>query len=156
GSHYPGSVNYSAAFNSTGNYGIPGITSLDTNGNSQNFGINWGAFLTGFPTLSVGYQQGHSNYSLYGTNENGSSSFRSFTVSSTYNLFGFGLSAGLSHGSSDALIPGVLIGDQTATTNSDNTTFAFAASHPLPWNGTFTSTFNRTNLNSDYLGYTFN
>src|SRR5262249_1466028 len=108
------------------------------------------------PTLSVGYQQGHSNYSLYGTNENGSSSFRSFTVSSTYNLFGFGLSAGLSHGSSDALIPGVLIGDQTATTNSDNTTFAFAASHPLPWNGRFTSTFNRNNLNSDYLGYTFN
>ncbi len=45
GSHFPGSVNYSTAFNSTGNYGIPGISSLNTNGNSQNFGINWGEFV---------------------------------------------------------------------------------------------------------------
>ena len=62
GSHFPGSVNYSTAYNSTGNYGIPGISSLDTNGNSQSFGINWNAFVPGLPTLSVGYQQGNNDY----------------------------------------------------------------------------------------------
>ena len=156
GSHFPGSVNYSAAFNSTGNYGIPGISSLDTNGNSQNFGINWNAFVPGLPTLSVGYQQGNNNYSLYGTNETGSANFRSFNLTSSYSLLGFGLTGGFSHGVSDALIPGVIIGDQTATTNSDTTSYVFDVSHPLPWSGTFSSGFNRTDLNSDYLGYTFN
>jgi hypothetical protein len=156
GSHFPGSVNYSAAFNSTGNYGIPGISSLDTNGNSQNLGINWNAFVPGFPTLSVGYQQGNSNYSLYGTNENGSSNFRSLNVSSTYNFYGFGLGAAVSHSVSNALIPGVVVDAQTATTNSDSTSYIFTASHAMPWNGSFSTSFNRTDLNSDYLGYLFN
>ncbi len=126
GSHFPGSVNYSTAFNSTGNYGIPGISSLNTNGNSQNFGINWGAFVPGLPTLSVGYQMGSSNYYLYGTNESGNAKFNSFNLSSNYNLFGFGLSGGISHGNSDSLIPGVIIGGQTATANSDSTSYVFS------------------------------
>lgn len=156
GSHFPGSVNYSANYNSTGNYGIPGITSLNTNGNNQTFGINWGAFVPGLPTLSVGYQQGNSNYSLYGTNENGNSDFKSLNINSSYNLFGFALSGGLTHGTADALIPGVVIGGQTANSNSDSTSYVFSATHALPWDGTFSTSFNRTNLNSDYLGYTFN
>src|SRR5208283_1097339 len=31
GSHFPGSVTYSDSYNSTGNYGIPGISSFNTN-----------------------------------------------------------------------------------------------------------------------------
>ncbi|MGD0632042.1 MAG: hypothetical protein ABR987_22140, partial [Terracidiphilus sp.] len=53
GSHFPGAVTYAANYNSTGNYGIPGITSLNTDGNNQTFGINWGAFVPGLPSLSV-------------------------------------------------------------------------------------------------------
>jgi len=156
GSHFPGSVNYSAAFNSTGNYGIPGINSLDTNGNNQSFGINWGAFVPGYPTLSLGYQMGNSNYYLYGTNESGSSEFKSFNVNSTYTLAGWGLTGGFAHGNSDAQIPGVVIGGETATSTADSTSYVFGASHAFPWNGNFNVNFNRTDLNSDYLGYAFN
>ncbi len=156
GSHFPGSVNYSANFNSTGNYGIPGISSLNTNGNNENFGLNWAAFVPGLPTLTFGYQQGSNNYSLYGTDESGNSHFRTFNVTSSYNLFGFGLTGAVSHGTSEALIPGVVIGGQTATSNSDNTTYAFNLSHPLPWNGNFTASFNRSDIDSNYLGYSFN
>ena len=156
GSHFPGAVNYSANFNSTGNYGIPGISSLNTNGNSQTFGINWGEFVPGLPSLSLGYQQGNNDYTLYGANESGSSHFRSFNLSSSYNLFGFGLTGAISHGTSEALIPGVVIGGQTATSNSDDTNYGLSVAHSLPWNGTFTSSFNRSNINSDYLGYSFN
>ena len=156
GSHFPGSVNYSTAYNSTGNYGIPGITSLDTTGNSQNFGINWGAYLPGLPTLSVGYQMGDSNYHLNGSDDNGSSNFKSFHVDSNYTLFGFGLGAGIAHSTSEAVIPGVIVGGENTMSNSDSTTYTFSASHQLPWNGTFSTAFNRTDLNSDYLGYRFN
>ena len=156
GSHTPGSVNYAAAFNSTGNYGIPGITSLNTNGNNQTFGINWGIFEPGYPTLSAGFQMGNSNYSLYGTNENGGANFKSFNIDSSYTLAGFGLSAAVIHGTSNSLIPGVILGGETATADSDSTSYVFSASHQLPWNGNFNTSFNRTDLNSDYLGYTFN
>jgi hypothetical protein len=156
GSHFPGSVNYNTNYNTTGNYGLPGIASLNTNGNNQSFGIGWGAFVPGLPTLSVGYQMGSSNYSLYGTNENGSSDFKSFNVNSNYNIAGFGLGAGVSHGTSNALIPGVILGGQSETSSSESTSYVFSASHAMPWNGSFSSNFNRTDLNSDYLGYSFN
>lgn len=157
GSHFPGSVNYTTTYDSTGNYGIPGIASLDTNGNSQGFGVTWSALLPDYPTLTVGYQQGSNNYSLYGANQDGNSRFRSLFVNSTYNFHGFGLGGGVSHGSSDALIPGVIVGDnQEARSNSVNTSYNFNVSHQLPLSGTWNASFNRTDLNSDYLGYTFN
>ncbi len=49
-----------------------------------------------------------------------------------------------------------MIGGQTATSDSDNTNYSINVSHPLPWNGIFTTSFNRSDINSDYLGYTFN
>ncbi len=110
GSHFPGSVNYSTAYNNTGEYGIPGLNNYSTNGNSQNFGVNWGAFVPGLPTLSVGYQMGTSRYNLYGTNENGSSDFRGFNITSSYNLAGFGLTGAVMHSNSDSVIPGVIVG----------------------------------------------
>jgi hypothetical protein len=156
GSHFPGSMTYQTNYNTTGNYGIPGITSLNTNGNNQSFAVGWGAYVPGLPTLTAGYQQGSSNYTLYGTNESGNSDFRSVFLTSTYTLAGFGLSAGFSHGDSSALVPGVIVDEQTATSHSDSTTYVFSASHQLPWNGSISSNFNRTNLDSDYLGYAFN
>ncbi len=156
GSHFPGSVSYTAGFNNTGNYGVPGVTGLNTNSNNQGFAVGWGAFLPGLPTLNVGYQQGSENYSIYGSNQTGNSAFRSFNLNSNYVLAGFLLGAGFSDGSSHALIPGVLINGQETESTSDNKTFNFSAGHRLPWNGNFSSSFNRTDLNSDYLGYSFN
>jgi hypothetical protein len=156
GSHFPGFVDYYNNYDTTGNYGIPGIASLNTNGSNQGFGIGWGAYLAGLPTLTVGYQMGSNNYSLYGTNENGSSNFKSFNLNSSYSIAGFGLGAGIAHGTANALIPGVILGGQSETSNSDTTSYVFSASHPLFWNGSFSSNFNRTNLNSNYLGYSFN
>jgi len=156
GSHFPGSVSYATNFNTTGNYGIPGITSLNTNGNNQNFGISWGAYVPGLPTLTAGYQQGSSNYTLYGTNENGNTNFDSFHLDSRYYIAGFGLSAAFAHGNSDSLIPGVVVGGQSATSNADTTSYVFGVTHNFPWNGNFSLNFDRTDLDSNYLGYAFN
>jgi hypothetical protein len=71
-------------------------------------------------------------------------------------LAGFGLSAGIQHSVGDALVPGVIVGGQNASTNSDSTSFTAGVAHQLPWNGTFNTNFNRTDLNFDYLGYRFN
>ena len=86
GSKFPGSVNYTAAYNTTGNYGIPGISAFDTNGNNQSLGVGWSALLPDLPTLNFGYQQGSQNYTLYGTDQSGNSNFRSIFLNSNYSI----------------------------------------------------------------------
>ncbi len=156
GSRFPGSVSYTAGFNNTGNYGVPGITGLNTNSNNQSFAVGWSALLPNLPSLNFGYQQGSENYSIYGSDQTGNSNFRSFNVNSNYSIAGFNLGAGFSDGSSHALIPGVLIDGQETESTSNNKNASFSAGHRLPWNGSFSSTYNWTDLNSDYLGYKFN
>jgi len=155
GSHFPGSVNYTKAYNSTGSYGLPGISSFDTNSNSQSFGINWSANLPKLPGLNVGYQMGDDNYSLYGTNERGRNNFHSLFLNSNYTIAGFGLGGGASFGASNALIPQVIVGGKEAQSNSDTKNYTFSVSHRLPWSGSLSSSFSRSDLNSDYLGYKF-
>lgn len=41
GSHFPGSISYSKAYNSEGNYAVPGLANFVTHGNSDTFGISW-------------------------------------------------------------------------------------------------------------------
>jgi hypothetical protein len=156
GSHFPGSVNYTKAYNTTGNYGVPGITGLNTNGDSQSFGVNWSALFPDWPTLNAGYQQGSENYSLYGTDQNGNSNFHSIYLNSNYTIRGFNLGAGFADGSSRGLIPGVLVDGNETNSNSDTKSLTASLGHALPWHGSFASSFNRTDLNSDYLGYSFN
>ena len=155
GSHFPGFVNYSTSYNNTGNYGIPGVAGLNTNGNNQNFGVGWSELLPNLPSLSVGYQQGSENYSIYGADQTGNSNFRSFYLNSNYSIAGFNLGGGFSDSSGRALIPGVLVDGQETQSNSDSRSYTFNLGHNLPWHGSFSSSFNRTDLNSDYLGYKF-
>jgi hypothetical protein len=156
GSHFPGSVSYTKGYNTTGNYGIPGIASLNTNGNNQSFALGWSALLPGLPSLTAGYQQGSQNYSLYGTNQNGNANFRSVYLNSNYSIAGFNLGGGFSAGSSDALIPGVLVDGNETRSKGSTKSYTFSLGHILPWSGSFSSSFNRSDLNSDYLGYSFN
>ena len=93
GSHFPGSVSYSKAYNSEGNYAVPGLANYVTHGNSDNFSVTWSENLPGKPSLSAGYQFGNSRYSVYGTNDQGTNAFHSFNLHSSYNLAGFNMGA---------------------------------------------------------------
>jgi hypothetical protein len=50
GSHFPGAISYSKAYNSEGNYAIPGVANFTTKANSDTFGINWAEVLPGLPS----------------------------------------------------------------------------------------------------------
>jgi hypothetical protein len=156
GSHFPGTVNYSKVFNKTGNYGLPGISAFDTNSSAQNFAVNWSAILPNLPSLNVGYQRGNDHYSLYGTNETGRNNFRNLYLNSNYSIAGFGLGGGVSTGASNASIPQVIAGGNAINSTSNTTSYNFSASHALPWRGTFSNVFTRSDVNSNYLGYKFN
>ena len=45
---------------------------------------------------------------------------------------------------------------QPETTDTDSSAYGFAVSHSLPLRGQFSTSFNRSYINSQYLGYNYN
>ena len=118
GSHFPGSVSYSEAYNSEGNYGVPGLANYVTHGNSDTFGINWNENLPDAPSFSAGFQMGSSNYSVYGTNDTGEQPFHSLNLHSGYSWEGFNLGAYYTNGGGHADIPQIVAGAGRAALQS--------------------------------------
>ena len=152
GSHFPGSISYSKAYNSEGNYAVPGIANYVTHGDNDTFGINWSENLPDAPSFSAGFQIGSSKYSVYGTNDTGNNSFQSLNLHSAYTAAGFNMGAYYSKGAGHSLIPQVVSGETVSETHSDNSAYGFTVVHLLPMRGSFSASINRSDWNSDYLG----
>src|SRR5581483_6379553 len=73
GSHFPGSISYSKAYDSQGSFAIPGLPDYTTRGNSDTFGVTWSENLADEPSLSATFQTGGNQYSVVGTDNNGNS-----------------------------------------------------------------------------------
>jgi len=150
GSHFPGSFNYHYDHNSTGSFGLAGEPNFTTIGSSQGFGISWGAMVTGWPTLAVGYSQGSGEGNLYGTSEQTNSSTRQFNANSTYFIRGFHLLGSYMHTGYDTEFPDFLTnGGESQETASANS-FAFGAQHNLPLHGSLALSFSRNSSDSEF------
>jgi len=157
GSHFPGSISYARAYNSEGNFALPGLPNYTTHGNSDAFGINWSEIVPGLPSLSAGFQMGGNQYSVYGTNNNGNTGYHSITLHSGYVIDGFSLSAYYQNGASHSLIPQVFsIPRQPLTVKSNSDGYGFSASHALPLHGGISATFSRTSFGTEDQGYNYN
>jgi hypothetical protein len=156
GSHFPGSVSFAKSWDSEGNFGIPGVPNYTTRGDGQGFGIGWGAFLPGLPSLSANFNTGSSGYSVLGAGQNGSNDYKNFNLRSNYSIAGFNLSAGYNIGNSSAEIPLVFGNDTIESIHSNNDSWFVSASHMLPMHGSSSVSFSRSYIDSDYLGYSFN
>jgi hypothetical protein len=154
GSHFPGSISYSKAFNSEGNYAVPGLANFVTHGNNDSFGINWSENLPDAPSFSVGFQKGSSQYSVYGANDQGTNSFHSVNLHSSYRALGFNMGAYYSTGSAQSVIPEVITGQPSTEVSSDSSAYGFNVAHMLPLQGSISAGINRSSWNSNYLGTT--
>ena len=155
GSHFPGSISYARAYDSTGQFAVPGVPNFTTHGNSDTFGITWSEFLPDWPTLTASFQTGSNQYSVYGVNGNGNSDFHSFSLNSNYTLAGFNLGASYTTGTSNSFVPPVFEGGESQNINTDNSGFGITASHSLPLRGNFSTSFYRSDINTDYFGYQY-
>jgi hypothetical protein len=152
GSHFPGTVSYSKAYNSEGNYAVPGFANYVTHGDSDSFGVNWSENLPDAPSFSAGYQLGSSKYSVYGTNDEGSNKFHSLNLNSGYKWAGFNMGAYYSKGGGRSQIPQLITGESVSSIHTDNSSLGVNVTHFLPLRGSFTAGFNRTDFSTDYLG----
>ena len=150
GSRFPGSVNYSKAFNSDGNYAVPGVANYVTHGNSDTFGINWSENLPDAPSFSVGFQLGNSQYSVYGTNDSGNSKFHSLNLHSGYTFAGFKMGAYYADGGGRSLVPEIITGQQETETDSQSSNYGFTLGHALPLHGSATAAINRSSWGTTY------
>ncbi len=156
GSKFPGNLNFSEAYNSEGNYAVPGLANFVTHGNSDTFGVNWSENLPDAPSLSASFQMGDSNYSVYGTSDEGTNLFHSLNLHSAYKLAGFNLGAYYSTGGAHSLIPEVVAGQSASTIDSDNSAEGLNAATRLPLQGSFSFGVNRSNWDTNYLGFNSN
>jgi hypothetical protein len=157
GSHFPGSINYAKAYNSEGNYSIPGVANYTTHGDSDTLGIGWSELVPGLPTLSANFQMGSSQYSIYGENQSGTTDNHSFTLRSGYTLAGFNLGAFFGTGAGHSEVP-QLFDDSTApeTAHSSNLDYGFTAGHALPLHGSINGTFTSSEFDAQYGPYSSN
>jgi hypothetical protein len=151
GSKFPGNITYSKAYNSDGNYAVPGLANFVTHGNSGVFGINWSENLPDAPSFSAGFQAGDSKYSVYGSNDDGKNAFHSLNLHSGYKWAGFNMGAYYTNGAAHSTIPPVVTG-AIENIQSDNAAYGYNFSHLLPLRGSFSGAINRSTWNTTYLG----
>ncbi len=156
GSHFPGSITYAKSWDSEGNFGVPGVPNYTTRGDGQGFGIGWGAFLPGLPSLSANFNTGSSEYTVLGANQNGNNDYKNFNLRSNYSIAGFNLTGGYNIGTSNSEIPLVFGSDTIESVQSNNNSWFVSASHMLPMHGSSSVSFSRSYIDSNYLGYSFN
>ncbi|MGP8252464.1 MAG: hypothetical protein ACLQHF_10550 [Terracidiphilus sp.] len=154
GSRFPGTITYSKDFDSEGNYGLPGAPNYVTHGNNEDLGINWGLNLPKAPTLYAGYQLGRDNYSVYGSNDEGNSSFHSINLRSSYDLQGFNMTGTYNRGGSNSLVPEVISGESESEIHSSSDGYGFAISHSLPLHGSVSTNASRSSFNTGASGST--
>ena len=150
GSNYPGSISFAKSYDSVGTFGVPGLPNYTTHGNSDGFNIGWGVNVPDWPHFTLNYAQGKNNYSIYGTNENGSSDYHNLNLHVFYQIDGFNLNAGFVHSQTSSEYPLVLQNQQLESMDNDGNSFSFGASHNLPLNGNFGANFNRSDFNTNF------
>jgi len=125
GSHFPGYINFSKVYNGEGSYSIPNVANYKTNGDTQNFGVGWSANVPHLPALSVGYEQGSSDYSVYGASSGNVSNFHSLSGNTAYMFDGFHLSGGFHYTNMDSKFPQLLEGNPSSDIHSDSANYSF-------------------------------
>ncbi|HVP00071.1 MAG TPA: hypothetical protein VMT15_18495 [Bryobacteraceae bacterium] len=150
GSNFPGSISYSKVLNSTGNFGVPGVANYTSHGDADTFSLGWSEHVEHFPTVSAGYQQGSSTYSIFGASSNISSNFHGVNVYVNEMIAGFTLTAGYHFLDNHIDLPDVL-GTQAAETSSSKTnSYSFGVGHNLPFHGSLSGSVNRSEFTSNY------
>ncbi len=135
GSHFPGSVSFGKNFDSTGNYGLPGIQGYTTKGNATNFGIGWSELIPGLPPVSANYSQTSSTASIFGSDQEDHSSERNLTVQSQYALAGWMMAGHFTYIHAHTELPSFLTAGETIESAESSKTVVFNTNHRLPLQG---------------------
>jgi len=152
GSAFPGSISYSTAFNSSGNFNLPGLANYTTHGTTETLAVTWGVHLDNLPTLNLSFSDASNGYSIYGANTDGRLHSETFSATSSYRIAGFTLNGGYQYVGSKVLTPEFLAGEPAESTNSSGNSYFVSVVHDLPWNGNISAGASRLDLRTNLGG----
>jgi len=152
GSDFPGFINYSKFYNSESNYSVPGLANYATNGNTDALSVGWSAHFKNLPSLAFGYQQGSSDYSVYGTQQDSFNHFHSVFGNANYTIDGFHLTGGIHYSNDDALFPQIEAGEAPERTSSDSTIYTLGMTRNIPLEGSTWVNYTRNTTDYDTPG----
>lgn len=155
GSDYPGSVSYSKILNSTGTFGIPGVANYTSHGDSDTLSVGWSEHVENLPSVSLGYQQGGGDYSIYGASSDIGNTFHGINATINYLVAGFTLTGGYHYLDSHVDLPEIL-GAPAESSSSLSNSYSFGVGHKLPFNGSFSGSVSRSDVSSAYTGGNYN
>lgn len=152
GSSTPVEVSYSRDWNTDGTFTVPGALGYTTFGHSQAFNVGAGAYFEGFPTLHASFSMTSNGYTLLGSDEDGASKGRAFTLGSTYARWGFNFNGTYALTRLEQHTPLLFNTMLTADQATDQSALQFGASRELWKNAQFSASYSRTHFVTDYAG----
>jgi len=152
GSRYPGSISYGRDWNHEGEFGLPGSVAYKTRGSDQYFNANWSLFQPSFPSLSVSYGLGSSNYEVLGAATKGSSDSRVFSLHSGYQLLGFNLMGGYSDFKLTQHLPEITSGSEALVGSTDQNQVQLGISRRFGQRVSLITNLSRNHFTVDFAG----
>lgn len=152
GSSFPGAIGYSKGFSTAGEFGVPGIGGIQTNGTSQAFAVTWSELLPGLPPVWASFSDSNSSFSALGSQGTNDSSSKDFNLGTNYQLLGFNLNGNFSHGKSGYEFTDLL--GLNSNGNSTSTTYSVGAQHSLPFRGGIGVSYGHSSYESKSSGGT--
>lgn len=150
GSHTPGSVSYSWAYNQEGQVGLPDGVTYRTNGSGQSLGLGWGVAFPSYPSFDVGYSFGSSSSHILGTDVIGDNDYHTLTLGSGYEFKGFLLSATFLDNHLNEDLPDAVDPSQIFKVDTTQRSTQVNVAHRIMFNGNAHGSFNRTEYTSDF------
>ena len=150
GSRFPGSVSFGKTYDSSGQFGIPGISGIASRGNGENFSVGWSALLPDLPTLTATYSTTTGDSTVFGANTESNSSSRNFTLQSTYRIAGFDIMGQFYRLSTDSTFPAFFESGELQESRTKSNSFLFTAGHKLPMTGHWNLVWNRSHFVGTY------
>jgi hypothetical protein len=150
GSNFPGSISYSKTYDSLSTFGLIGYPNYATHGNGDGLNIGWGVNVPNLPSLALNYSQGSGNYSIYGTEAQGSTGFHNVNVRTNYTLDGWRLNGGFGYYKDNSEFPQILSTQEILQTSGEGYNYFVGATHELPWHGVFSANYSRSNFDTQF------
>jgi hypothetical protein len=156
GSHFPGSISFGEAYNTSGSYGLGVTPGFTTTGNSHSFGIGWAELIPGAPPVNIQYSQTATSNSIFGTSQDDHSGAKNLNVFSNYQLAGWYMGAHLTDTWTTTELPALITGDDEAVNGETNSkSFAVNANHKLPLRGSFGANYGWSDFNGNENGSSY-
>jgi hypothetical protein len=152
GTHFPGAVSYSQLFSDGSQYGIAGVSGLNSDSTTRTFGVTWSAFLPGLPQVTATFGDNSSSSTILGEPGTTDTSSRNINIISNYKVDGWGLLGSINHQNISVTLP-LFLAPTSSQSDSSSTSYNISANRSLPWSGSFGASYSRADYSSETGAY---